>query len=116
MKKRWIIIFSLIICFSLLFSCRKPDDWISLGSFGISPNGDNINDVLKLPFDTTKANKMTILDTKSQKVILQVCHYEKNYWNGKLRNTGPLVPSGLYNFYLEIEGSFTYYGFVYVKY
>lgn len=108
--------FRLILLVLLVFSCRKPDNWVSLGSYCFSPNGDGINDLFILPFDTTNVNHMTIFDSYSKKEMFKVNQYHKTWWNGRKNNTGKLVPIGTYNYYLEIEGSFTYYGLVYVKY
>lgn len=117
MKRRFNQFF-ILLCFAYLFySCQKPDNWISLGSWGFSPNGDGVNEIFNLDFDTLKVNQMIIYDIQSHKEVLNVFNYHRNnWWNGKYNNNGDLVPIGLYEFYLELEGSYTYFGYVYVKY
>jgi len=114
MKRGKSFFFRLIVLLLLCVSCKEPDDWVSLGSYGFSPNGDGIHELFILPMDTTSTNQMTIIDSKTNKVVLKVHQYQENYWNGKLNNTGKPVSAGLYNYYLEVESSYTYYGYVYL--
>lgn len=116
MKSRLNQFLKLICCIFILNSCQKTDNWISLGSWGISPNGDNKNELFKLDFDTSKVSQMIIYDIQSHKEVLNVYKYQRNWWNGRYNNVGDLVPIGLYGFYLELKGSNTYFGYVYVKY
>lgn len=119
--------FLLILLIVVLLSCRQSENWESLGNWGFSPNGDGINELFilaknegieskKLLFDTTKVNEMTILENKTSNIVLKTQQYQRNWWNGKKNNSGGLVPIGLYEFYLELEGDKTYFGYVYVKY
>lgn len=116
---RTLIILSTIIFFLPIYSCLKPENIVSIGSWGFSPNGDGINDVFILPteiVDTTLNNRMTIIDTRSNKLVLKVTEYHKKWWNGKINNNGELVSEGLYKFALEINDLNSYWGYVYVKY
>jgi len=114
--KRGKSVFRLIVLVLLFVSCQKPDDWVELGSYGFSPNGDGVNELFILPMDTTSTNQMTIFDSRTNEVVLKVHQYQENYWNGKKNNTGEPVDTGLYRYFLEIEDSYTYFGYVYLAY
>lgn len=120
-------IISLIII-TIFCSCSELEDVESYGSWGFSPNGDGINDLFILSkndikfdkmtilFDTTKINKMTIFETRTNNIVYKGVQYHRNWWNGRKNNCGGVVPIGLYDFYLELEGEKIYFGNVYVKY
>lgn len=116
MWRRWRIFLRLVVLIFVLSFCKEPETWFYQDSYGFSPNGDGINDVFIIPFDTTKTSQMTIIDSKNNKEVLNVFQYQRNWWNGRQNNTGRLVTEGLYKFYLEIDRSYTFYGYVYVKY
>lgn len=116
MKKKFVVFLRLILFILFIFSCKEPDNWVSLGSFVFTPNGDGVNELFKIPFDTTKTNMMIILDSKTNKEVLKTYQYQRNWWNGRQNNTGKYASEGLYSFNLEIDGTYLYYGYVYVKY
>jgi gliding motility-associated-like protein len=91
-------------------------------NFGISPNGDGLNDTLELDFllDSFK-NDLSIYDTFGRRV-----YYAENYmlasdrFDGRNQRTGNLLPQGTYFFILnseDFEGQKQkLQGFIYVNY
>lgn len=129
MKKAFSIRFLFLILFLFLLNqCKFPKDWEFWGTWGISPNNDGFNDLfipseysettkkMEILFDTAKVNQMTIYDSRSGNLVYKSTNYQRNWWNGKVNNTGLLVPAGTYSFFLEIEEVNTCYGYVFILY
>lgn len=125
----FLIKFVFLILFSFFINqCKVPNDWEFLGTWGVSPNNDGLNDLfipskfsestqkMEILFDTASVNLMTIYDTRSSVLVYKSSNYQRNWWNGKLNNTGKLVPAGTYSFFLEIEDVNTFYGYVFILY
>lgn len=66
-----------------------------------SPNGDNRNDVVRIPHESVERFKMTIYNRWGAKVF-ETTDVEV-YWNGKVKNDGAECPAGVYYFIAEYK-------------
>ncbi len=69
---------------------------------GFSPNGDGINDLLKIPGAKTIANNQLIVFNQQGTVVYKTSNYQ-NDWNGTKQN-GEVLPDGYYYYVFSGEG------------
>jgi len=72
-----------------------------------SPNGDNIHDtwmIYGLSSYCNNNNEMYVFNQAGTQVFHSTS-YHLNWWNGKVNNTGSLVPVGTYYYVFYLNGS-----------
>ena len=78
-----------------------------------TPNGNNINDLLVIAgLERYNSNSLSIFNRYGD-VVFKADNYE-NTWDGTSKDGNPL-PDGTYYYVLELEGSQTQYGFIYIN-
>ena len=88
-----------------------------------SPNGDNIHDTWEIYGLSSYCNSNGVMLIFNQdgalvydsNVVSPVGGYHLKTWNGRVNNTGSMVPVGTY-YYVFTLGSKTYKSFVFVSY
>ena len=82
---------------------------------GFSPNGDEVNDVLKFDgLDKYKPSELTIYTRSGQQVFTSSDYH--NEWNGTMANYQP-VPTGVYYYVLKLgQTNRIIKGFIYIGY
>ena len=80
----------------------ENSDSVSVTSNILTPNGDGINDVLKIFNITAYDNcSLTIYNMWHEKVF-STNHYDNN-WDGKLNGSGNIVPAGAYYYIIKCD-------------
>jgi gliding motility-associated-like protein len=73
---------------------------------GMSPNGDGINDTLRLINLEYYPDNHVYVYSRAGSLVYDAAGYHNAVWNGRWNNTGGLVPTGSYYYIVYINGNF----------